>query len=132
MGQAEAQKFLKMAQEHLERVQVASSDDPTDWPDLTIFGFYCVEAAVMAAAEHVGLQLKKTHPAKVDAAETLARDHGLPDVGDLLVMLNQARKATAYGDIELPPLDAEDLATDIERYVEAVAGLIANKGKDSK
>ncbi len=39
MGQAEAQKFLKMAQEHLERVQVASSDDPTDWPDLTIFGF---------------------------------------------------------------------------------------------
>ena len=51
MGQAEAQKFLKMAQEHLERVQVASGDDPTDWPDLTIFGFYCVEAAVMAAAE---------------------------------------------------------------------------------
>jgi len=132
MGQAEAQKFLKMAQEHLERVQVASWDEPPDLPDLTIFGFYCVEAAVMAAVEHLGWQLKKTHPGKVDAAGTLARDHGLPDVSALLVMLNHARKATAYGDIELPPLDAEDLARDIERYVEAVAGLIANKGKGSK
>src|SRR5437879_4735841 len=131
MGKAEAQKFLTMAHEHLERVQVAW-DKPTDWPDLTIFGFYCVEAAGMAAAEHVGLQLKKTHPGKVDAAGSLARDHGLPDVSKLLVMLNHARKATAYGDIDLPPLDAEDLAQDIERYVEAVAGLIADKGKGSK
>jgi hypothetical protein len=38
--------------------------------------------------------------------------------------LNEARKAAAYGDVEAPEFDAEDLAGEIERYVQAVARLI--------
>ncbi len=49
---------------------------------------------------------------------------GLPDISDLLRKLNDARKAAAYGDIELPELDAEDTAAEIEEYVEAVAALL--------
>jgi hypothetical protein len=45
----------------------------------------------------------------------------LPDISDLLRKLNDARKAASYGDIELPKLDAEDTAAEIEEYVEAVA-----------
>ena len=43
--------------------------------------------------------------------------------------LNDARKAAAYGDTEAPELDAEDSATQIENYVEAVAELLAKGGK---
>ena len=46
--------------------------------------------------------------------------HGLPDIADLLTDLNQARKGTAYGAVEIPDLDPEDVARDIEAYVEAV------------
>ena len=49
---------------------------------------------------------------------------GLPDISDLLRKLNDARKAAAYGDIELPELDAKDTAAEIEEYVEAVAALL--------
>ena len=31
-----------------------------------------------------------------------------------------------HGDVELPELDAEDLAADIERYVDAVSALVEN------
>jgi hypothetical protein len=50
---AGASDYLECAEHHLARVQRAK-DEPTDWYDLTIYGFYCVEAAVMAAASHVG------------------------------------------------------------------------------
>ena len=52
MGQAG--EFLRRSRNHLERVRDAAPD-PTDWFDLTIYGFYCVEAAVMAAASSVGI-----------------------------------------------------------------------------
>jgi hypothetical protein len=44
-----------LAEEHLKRVQ-AAWDDPTDWEDLTMYGLYCVEAAVVAAAKHFQTQ----------------------------------------------------------------------------
>lgn len=69
---------LRLAQRHLGKVQAAWSE-PTDWDDLSLYGFYCIT--------------------------------------DLLRDLNDARKATAYGDVALPELDAEDIAVDIERYV---------------
>ena len=52
-----AQDSFDLALRHLERVSV-SSYDPTDWLELSTFGFYCLEAAVVAAA----LQLKRTRP----------------------------------------------------------------------
>jgi hypothetical protein len=99
-------------------------DQPTDWADLSVYGFYCLEAAVEAGALHVGIRTSKKHWEKVDLASDLHRKHGLPDVTDLLRDLNDARKAAAYGDVDRPELDAETLAAEIERYVDAVAALL--------
>ncbi len=52
--------------------------------------------------------------------------HSLPDVGDLLVDLNNMRKHEAYGDIDPPEnLDAQDVAAKIDEYVEAVSRFIS-------
>ena len=115
---------LDLARRHLERVR-SSRDEPTDWADLSLYGFYCLEACVVAAASRLGWEIPRTHPAKAAAAERLAAEAGLPDIGDLLVDLNTARKAVAYGDVDLPELSAEDVATAIEAYVDAVGGLPA-------
>ena len=123
MDQQGAEKLLILARNHLERVQVAW-DAPTDWMDLTIYGFFCLEAAIMAAAKYLGWDVKPTHRAKADAAERLSNEEGLPDIYDLLWDLNDARKAVAYGDVASPTLDAEDIARKIEDYVEAVESLV--------
>ncbi len=56
----DAQAKLKLAQRHLERV-LAAWDTPTDWDDLSLYGFYCLEAAVEAAAIRVGLTTSRKH-----------------------------------------------------------------------
>jgi hypothetical protein len=112
------------ARRHLERVQAAWYE-PTDWDDLTLYGFYCLEAAVMAAGTSLGWKITSTHQAKVDAAIRLRVEHGLPDVYHLLIALNRARKAVAYGDTPLPDLNAEQVARGIEEYVEAVTRLMS-------
>jgi len=114
---------LQLSRQHLERVQGAW-DDPTDWADLSLYGFYCLEAAIMAAVEHLGWPVKRSHLEKAKAAKKLFSERGLPDITDLLWELNSARKATAYGDIALPELDAEDVAIQVEAYVAAVEELI--------
>ena len=124
---AKSTRKLELAQRHLRKVQGAW-DDPTDWDVLSLFGFYCLEAAVEAAALHSGLRTSKKHWEKADLASDLHRKKGLPDISDLLRDLNEARKAAAYGDVDAPELDAEDIATEIENYVEAVAQLLA-KGR---
>jgi hypothetical protein len=97
---------------------------PTDWDDLSLYGFYCLEAAVEAAAVHVGLKTSKKHWEKADVADELHQTHGLSNIKQLLHDLNDARKAAAYGDVPAPNLNAEDVASDIELYVDAVAGLV--------
>ena len=119
-----AQDSFDLALRHLERVAV-SWDDPTDWLELSTFGFYCLEAAVVAAA----LQLKRTRPSnhqdKVREAMCLTNEHDLPDIANLLVDLNTMRKHEAYGDIDPPDsLDPEDVASEIEAYVEQVRKLV--------
>jgi hypothetical protein len=47
----------------------------------------------------------------------------------LLRDLNDARKAVAYGDVTRPQLNAEDVASEIEDYVEAVEVIPGAKGK---
>ena len=126
MSNTEAEKSLSRAKQHLERV-LAAWDDPTDWADLTIYGFYCLEASVVAAAAHLGLELKKTHADKAAMASKLSRSHSLPDIADFLWDLNNARKAVAYGDVDSPTLDAEDVAIKIEEYVEAVSALLGDE-----
>ena len=120
---------LELAKRHLEKVQVAW-DAPTDWDNLSLYGFYCLEAAVESAALYFGLPTSKKHWDKVDLAEDLHKKKGLPDISDLLRDLNDARKAAAYGDIERPDLDAEEIATEIEKYVAAVAAVVPAEETD--
>lgn len=117
-----AAEKLTLAQRHLERVQLAW--DPPDWADLSLYGFYALEAAVEAACLHHGMKVRKTHWDRVQAAETLHDQQGLEDVSDLLRDLNETRKSEAYGDVEAPALDAEDVASQIELYIESVAELL--------
>lgn len=102
----------------------AAWDEPVDWTDLTIYGFYCLEAAIVAAAMHTGLSFRRTHSEKAKVAEELAVSYDLPDLSDFLRKLNEARKAAAYGDAPLPDLDAEYVAQKIEDYVDAVSALL--------
>jgi hypothetical protein len=114
-------KRIELAREQLERVQ-AAWDDPTDWSDLAIYSFYSLENAVAAAADLYGIKWQRNHPSKIDASVELRDSHGLPDIEDLLAELNTLRKSTAYG--ETPPQhlwSAEDIAIEVEAYVEAVA-----------
>ncbi len=76
------------------------------------------------AAIRLGITTSKRHWEKADIADELHEKHGLPDVGKLLRDLNDARKAAAYGDVPSPHLDAEDVASEIERYVDAVRQLL--------
>ncbi|MCI0453339.1 MAG: hypothetical protein L0Z51_13340 [Candidatus Latescibacteria bacterium] len=46
---------------------------------------------------------------------------------DLLRDLNETRKSEAYGDVVAPTLDAEDVAREIEEYVEAVKTFVGRK-----
>lgn len=119
----DARGQLELAKKHLSRVQHAW--DPPDWADLALYGFYCLENAVVAAALHTGTPVQKTHPSKAAAASQLANTHGLPDVSNVLVQLNDARKSEAYGDVVKPDLDPEDLVTEIEEYITAVEALLA-------
>ena len=114
---------LALARRHLKRV-LSAWDDPTDWDDLSLYGFYCLEAGVEAAAIHAGMKTSKRHWEKADLAGELHKRHGLPDIEQLLRDLNEARKSAAYGDVPAPDLNAGDVASEIEKYVDAVADLV--------
>ncbi|MCH7563286.1 MAG: hypothetical protein IH968_05610 [Gemmatimonadetes bacterium] len=119
---ATAEDKLELAEKHLAKVQLAW--DPPDWLELSLFGFYALEAAVEAAAIHCGMEVKKNHPARVAAAHKLHEDFRLPDVAGLLRDLNETRKSEAYGDVVAPDLDAEDVASEVELYVAAVTDML--------
>jgi len=56
----------------------------------------------------------------------LSQEHGLPDIGDVLIDLNTMRKHQAYGDTPAPlGMDPEDTTRMIETYVDLVQGLLA-------
>jgi len=126
---ASGSRKLELARRHLDKV-LGAWTEPTDWDDLSLYGFYCLEAAVEAAALHFGLRTSKKHWEKVDLAEDLHQKKGLPDISNLLRDLNDARKATAYGDMDRPDLDAEDIASQIEAYVNAVTEIIEPEETD--
>jgi len=119
-----AEEQLQLARDQLEKVRDATSES-TDWKDLSLYGFYCLENAVCAAATHAGIGFSRSPPDKIRAAERLSAEHGFSPVSDLLRDLNDARKAAAYGDIDSPELDAEDVVSDLEQYVKAVENFLA-------
>ncbi|MXW35705.1 MAG: hypothetical protein F4X26_05690 [Chloroflexi bacterium] len=120
-----AEESLQLASSHLQRVW-SSWDEPTDWADLSTYGFYCLEARIVAASLHLGWRRPGSHWAKEEAAQRLHEEHGLPDIADLLVALNQTRKHEAYGDIDRPDdLNPEEIAAAIEAYVGHVGELLA-------
>ena len=86
-----------------------------------------MEAAVDCACLHLGKSIDKVHWSRVDAARKLSV-HGLDDVSDLLRELNEGRKSVAYGDVDLPDLDAEAVAIRIEEYVDSVSELVRQGG----
>ena len=102
----------------------AAWDAPTDWDDLSLYGFFCLEAAIEAAALRFNMKASKKHWEKADIATELHKRRQLPGIDQLLRDLNDARKAAAYGDVAAPPLDPVDVASEIEQYVEAVARLV--------
>jgi len=99
---------------------------------LSLYGFYCLENAVEAAAKHLGIPTPKNHWVKADIAGDLHEQHGLPTVESLLRDLNEARKAAAYGDVDAPELNAEEIAVQIEAYVDAVAELLETDSDDTE
>ncbi len=112
---------LELARGQLAKVQT-SWFDPTDWSDLTIYGMHACENAAMAAADKVAIPWKKTHWHKVDVAIQLHKEHGLPDIADLLKELNELRKGFSYGELTVrPSMSAEYIAGQVEEYVESVA-----------
>jgi len=114
---------LRLAREQLARVQVAWLD-PVDWSDLSMYAFYALENAVIAAADLSGIPWTKTHPSEVEAARQLHTAKGSPDVAPLLEELNALRKSEAYGETSPPHgRSAEDIAVAVEQYVEAVGRL---------
>ena len=124
-----ANEKLDLAYRHLEKV-LDAWDAPTDWDDLAVYGFYCLENAVDAAGMHLGLPTPKNHFMRAQLASELHTQHDLPDVEPLLRDLNEARKAAAYGDVEAPDLDAETIATQIEVYLDAVSRLLEEEDDD--
>lgn len=84
---------------------------------------------MVSAADYLGIPWERTHPSKVSVARALASQHGLPDVGGLLIDLNSLRKSEAYG--EMSPSrsrSAEDITIEIERFIDAVAALVEAAG----
>jgi hypothetical protein len=67
-----ADEKLELAGRHLERV-LAAWDEPTDWDDLSLYGFYCLEAAVEAAAIHLGLSTSRSLPSSHQRAKHRVR-----------------------------------------------------------
>ncbi len=115
---------FQLALSHLKRVQTSWAEP--DWADLSSYGLYCLEACIVAAALDLDRARPRSHRTKVDMAELLHADHGLPDIGGLLVDLNEVRKREAYGDIDAPEdMAPEETAAAVEEYVDAVRRLLA-------
>lgn len=129
MGIEEASQHLDLAKIQLERVSTAAWD-PEDPAEAVMWAFYAYENCMVAAAESLGRNWKRTHPDKVSIARQLFSD-GLVtrDVGADLELLNDLRKQVAYGEVygDLAELDLEDLAGELESFVDEIEKLIESR-----
>lgn len=109
----------ELAREHLDDARTAI--DAERLKDAVNALFYAGEAAVVAVAEHHGIDTKKHHAVKADAATQLHSEGALDqDYGPLLRTLNQARKDIWYEGEEPELSDELDVIADqVEALVEA-------------
>jgi hypothetical protein len=92
--------------------------------------FYALENAVVAAAIHAGAGFARNHWSKATAARKLSQKYRLTDVSDLLADLNEARKGTAYGDVDEPEIEPAEVLEQVGSYIEEVEGFLQpKKGK---
>jgi hypothetical protein len=116
----------------LAKEQYKKANDHSDDPDqVFVWCFYALENAVVAAATHLDEEFQKNHWTKAQAARRLSRDQGMTDVSVLLTDLNDARKGTAYGDVEEPDIKPKDVLVEVGSYIEEVEKLLGppKKGK---
>lgn len=71
-----AQESFELALKHLDRVQL-SWDDPTAWADLATYGFYCLEACVVATALYLRRPRPGQHHHKVRGSSQPSQRAGL-------------------------------------------------------
>lgn len=131
MGLREARAALRRAQSQLERVQVAWLDPP-DHVEAVTFAFYAYENAIVAVAEAKGIKWTKNHAEKARLAGRLFSDGILStDVEDRLIALNTLRKDVAYGEPgpELQEMDLEELAVELEQFLEEVEEIVGGATK---
>ncbi len=112
----------ELAREHLEtaREDLAGGREK----DAVNALFYAAEAAVVALAEAHGIETRRKHYLKADAAVELHRRGFLRhDFGSLLRQLNQARKDIWYEGDD-PDFDRalEDILAEVERLVAEAEG----------
>ncbi|MGB8380188.1 MAG: hypothetical protein WCG47_02875 [Dermatophilaceae bacterium] len=118
---------LGLAREQLARVPAAWIE-PVDWSDLTMYAFYALENAVVAAADQTATDWQRSHQRKAALASQLHATNALPDVSTLLRNPNELRKAHAYGETTPPSsVTAESIEVLTEEYIEAVASLLGGK-----
>lgn len=122
---ASAREALKRAREQ-HRKAVDHSDDPDQ---VFVWCFYALENDVVAAATHSDEEFQRNHWTKANAARRLSRDRGLTNVSDLLSDLNEARKGTAYGDVEAPDIKPEEVLDAVGKYIEEVEKLLGRPKK---
>lgn len=109
----------QLAREHLEAAQTAVDEGRVNEAVNALF--YASEAAVVALADEHGIDTKKHHGLKADAASELHSSGVLAyNYAPVLRVLNQARKDIWY-EGEDPQLDRdlEKLVAEVEELVEA-------------
>ena len=114
---------LERAKKHFER----ASEDPDDADSVFVWSFYALENAVVAAAIHSSAEYQKNHWTKAAAARRLSHSHSLTDVSGLLADLNEARKGTAYGDVEEPDIQPADVLEQVGEYLKEVEAFLKQK-----
>jgi hypothetical protein len=128
-----AAKDTKAAKAALERAKqhfVRACADPDDADEVFVWSFYALENAVVAAALQAGAEYVKNHWSKATAAHKLSQKHKLADVSNLLADLNEARKSTAYGDVDTPEIEPADVLEEVGSYIQEVEALLQpKKGK---
>ena len=130
MGVSEARDKIAIARVQLERVQRSVYDEPLDPQNAVTWAFYAYENCVVALAELHGRRWTPNHYQKAQLARSLHADGLISrDIGDELEKLNVLRKGVAYDfpDPELEELDIEDLADELEVFIDETAGEIELK-----
>ena len=129
MSIQEAQKQLDTAKKHVERVQIASFESTDeDREEGVTWAFYAYENCVVAIAEALDRSWKKIHKQKAELARKL-HEEGIVsrDIKGTLEELNELRKDVQYGQPgpDLMELDLEDLASELEAFIDEVEQVIA-------